>query len=79
MEITRFTNLLSEHMKEKFPEVKMVFYVSKRKNYVHMELDSPLFLYTRNQQITDELYSFMSDELDKIFKPMFPQLIATVK
>ena len=66
-------------MKEKFPEVKMDFYVSKRKNYVHMELYSPLFLYARNQQIMDELYSFMSDELDKILKPMFPQLIATVK
>ena len=60
MHIARFTNLLSEHMKEKFPEVKMDFYVSKRKNYVYMGLDSPLFLYTRNQQITDELWSFMS-------------------
>ena len=27
----------------------------------------------------DELWSFMSDELDKTFKPMFPQVIATVK
>ena len=79
MHITRFTNLLSEHMKEKFPKVKMDFYVSKRKNYVCIGLDSPLFLYTRNQQITDELWSFMSDELDKRFKSMFPQLIATVK
>ena len=57
MHIARFTNLLSEHMKEKFPEVKMDFYVSKRKNYVYMGLD---ILYTRNQQITDELWSFMS-------------------
>ena len=79
MHITRFTNVLSEHMKEKCPEVKMDFYVSKRKNYVRMELDSPLFLYMRSQQITDELWSFMSDELDKRFKLMFPQLIATVK
>ena len=79
MHITRFTNVLSEHMKEKCPEVKMDFYVSKRKNYVRMGLDSPLFLYMRNQQITDELWSFMSDELDKRFKLMFPQLIATVK
>ena len=71
MHITRFTNLLSEHMKEKFPEVNMDFYISKRKNYVHKGLDSPLFLYLRNQQITDELWSFMSDELDKTFKPMF--------
>ena len=77
--ITRFTNLLSEHMKEKSLKVKLDFYVSKRKNYVHMGLGSPLFLYMRNQQITDELWSFISDELDKRFKPMFPQLIATVK
>ena len=48
MHISRFANLLSEHMKEKFPEVKMDFYVSRRKSYVHMGLDSPLFLYTRN-------------------------------
>ena len=79
MHITRFSNLLSERMKEKFPEVKMDFYVSRRKNYVHMGLESPLFLYTQNQQITDELWSFMSDELDKRFKLMFSQLIATVK
>ena len=79
MHITRFTNLLAEHMKEKFPKVKMDFYVSKRKNYVHMGLDGPLFLYTRNQQITDKFWSFMSDDLDKRFKPMFLQLIATVK
>ena len=79
MHITRFTNLLSERMKEKFPEVEMDFYVSIRKNYVHMGLKNPLFLYTQNQQITDELWSFMSDELDKRFKLMFSQLIATVK
>ena len=33
-----------------------------------MGLDSPLFLDTRNPQITDELWSFMSDELEKRFK-----------
>ena len=66
-------------MKEKFTEGKMDFYVSKRKNYVHMGLDSPLFLDTRNPQITDELWSFISDELEKRFRHMFPQLIATVK
>ena len=70
---------MSEHIKEIFPEAKMNFYVSRRKSYVHMGLDSPLFLYTRNQQITDELCSFMSDELDKRFKPVFPNLVATVK
>ena len=36
MHITRFTNVLSEHMKEKGPKVKMDFYVSKRKNCVRM-------------------------------------------
>ena len=29
MHIKRFVNLLSRHMKEKFPEVKMEFYLSK--------------------------------------------------
>ena len=79
MHISRFANVLSEHIKEIFPEAKMNFYVSRRKNYVHMGLDSPLFLYTRNQQINDELCSFMSDELDKRFKPVFPKLAVTVK
>lgn len=79
MHIKRFVNLLSEHMKEKFPEVTTEFYFSKRKNYVHMGLDSPLFFYTRHDQITDEINSFMSGELDKRFKILFPQLVATVK
>lgn len=79
MHIKRFVNLLSEHMKEKFPEVTTEFYFSKRKNYVHTGLDSPLFFYTRHDQITDEINSFMSGELDEKFKILFPQLVATVK
>ena len=70
---------MSEHMKEKFPEVTTEFYFSKRKNYVHTELDSPLFFYTRHDQITDEINSFMSGELAEKFKILFPQLVATVK
>ena len=79
MHIKRFVNLLSEHVKEKFPEIKLKFYVSKRKNHVHMVLDSPLFLYTRHHQVTEKLCNFMSDELDERFKAMFPQLVNTVK
>ena len=64
-------------MKEKFPEVKMVFYVAKELiTYVHMELESPLFSYSRNNQIIDEIQSFMSDKLDERFKVMFPQLVS---
>ena len=66
-------------MKENFPEIKMGFYVSKRTNYVHMGLDSPLFSYSRHSQIIDQLQSFMSDELDERFKLMFPQLMSTIK
>ena len=79
MYIKRFVNLLSEHVKEKFPEIKLKFYVSKRKNHVHMVLDSPLFLYTRHHQVTEKLCNFMSDELDERFKAMFLQLVNTVK
>ena len=35
MHIKRFVNLLSDHMKEKFPEIEIGFYVSKRTNYEH--------------------------------------------
>ena len=79
MHIKRFVNLLSENMKEKFPEIKQEFYVSKKKNYVHMGLDSPLFLYTRHHQVTEEHRNFLSDELDERFKAMFSQLVNTVK
>ena len=78
MHIKRFVNLSSDRMKEKFPEVKMAFYVSKRTNYVHMGLGSPLFSYSRHDQITDEIQSFMSDELDERFEVMFLQLVSTV-
>ena len=44
-----------------------------------MGLDSPLFLFTRHQQVTEELCNFMSDELDERFKAIFLQLVNTVK
>ena len=61
--------------REKFPEIKMAFYVSKRTNYVHIGLGSPLFSYSRHSQMTDTIQSFMPDELDE----RFPQLLSTVK
>ena len=66
-------------MKEKFPEIKIGFYVSKRTNYIHMGIDSPLFSHLRHSQIIDQLQSFTSDELDERFKLMFPQLLFTIK
>ena len=44
-----------------------------------MRLDSPLLLFTRHLQVTEELQNFMSDELDEHFKAMFLQLVNTVK
>ena len=79
MHIKRFVNLLSDHMKEKFPEIEIGFYVSKRTNYEHMGKDSPLFSYLRHSQITDQLQNFMSDELDERFKLMFSQLVSAIK
>ena len=79
MHIKRFVNPLSDRMKETFPEVKMAFYVSKRTNYIHMRLDGPLFSYSRHNQTTDEIQSFMPDELDERFKVMFPQLVSMIK
>lgn len=58
-----------------FPEIKMAFYVSKRTNYVHTGLGSPLFSCSRHSQMTDTIQSFMPDELDE----RFPQLLSTVK
>ena len=78
--IAQFTKLLKEHINPKFPELEAEFYVSKRKQYIHMGIDRPLFAFANNDQIMDELKNFKVDNFDlSKYKTVFPTLIHTIR
>ena len=79
MHIKRYAILLEEHLKRKFPEIKIDFYVSRRTKLVHMALDIPLFSFSRHNSIASEIHEFMKEELDDKWKPMFPTLVSTTR
>ena len=78
--IAQFTKLLKKHINSKFPELQAEFYVSKRKQYIHMGIDRPLFVFFNNDQIMDELKNFKVDNFDlSKYKTVFPTLIDTTR
>ena len=79
MHIKRYTILLEEHLKRKFPEIKIDLYVSRRTKLVHMALDIPLFSFSRHNSIVSEIHEFMKEELDDKWKPMFLMLVSTIR
>ena len=78
--IAQLTKLLKKHINSKFPEFQAEFYVSKRKQYIHMRIDRPLFAFANNDQIMDELKNFKVDNFDlSKYKTVFPTLIHTTR
>ena len=78
--IAQFTKLLKKHINSKFPELQVEFYVRKRKQYIHMGIDRPLFVFFNNDQIMDELKNFKVNNFDlSKYKTVFPTLIVTTR
>ena len=77
----QFTRLLEQHLSNKFPENNISLYVSKRKEYIHMGLDVPLFSLVRHEQIIQEIKNFklLPYTVEKYFKVVFPQHIGCTK
>ena len=78
--IAQFTKLLKKHINSKFPELQAEFYVSKRKQCIHMGIDRPLFAFANNDQIMDKLKNFKVHRFDlSKYKTVFPTLIHTTR
>ena len=54
-------------LKEKFPDVKIGFYLSKTKSYLHMGLDELLTSLECYKELTEEIYRFFSVSLEEKF------------
>ena len=78
--IAQFTKLLKKRINSKFPELQAEFYVSKRKQYIHMGIGRPLFTFANNNQIMDELKNFKMDNFNlSKYKTVFLTLIHTTR
>ena len=79
--IKHFTRMLEQQLKNKFPELKISLYVSKRKEHMHMGLDIPLFSFTRHDQLTEEIKNFrmLSYDIEEKYKILFPHHIGSTK
>ena len=45
-------------LKEKFPDVKIGFYLSKRKGFLHLGLDKSVTSLECYEELTEEIYNF---------------------
>ena len=63
----------------KFPEFKILLYVSKRKKQMHMGSDILLFSFVRHDQLIEEIkkLQMLSCNIEKNFKFLFPQSIGS--
>ena len=75
--VRHFLTLLQNHLNNKFPELKVSFYVSKMNENIHMGLDIALFSLIKHDQVIEEIKNFRinSYDSDKDFKSVFPQHI----
>ena len=62
-------------LKEKFPDITVEFYLSKRKRYLHMGLEQSLSSIKDYKEFTKEIYKFLNVNLDKNFKILEPPLL----
>ena len=74
--IRKRLRILELILKEKFPDIKVGFYLGKRNSYLHMGLDqsfTPLECY---KEFKEEMYKFLSVDLDESnFKMIDPPLL----
>ena len=73
-------HILEIILKEKFPDIKVGFYLNKRKSFLHMALDQSLTSLGCYKEFKEEIYKFFSVSLEesnfKLIDP--PLLIPTV-
>ena len=73
--IRKRINILVMILKEKFADVKIGFYLSKRKGFLHVGLDKSLTSLERYEELTEEIYKFFSVGLEEKFKLIIPPLL----
>ena len=59
--------LLKSHLCKKIPKVDAGFYLSRRSNFVHIDLDVPFFSIKNYPELIDEINKFLSKELGPRF------------
>ena len=71
--------LLKSHLSTKFPNVNVGFYLTRRSNFVHMELDVPLYSIKNYPDFIEEINKFLVKDLGSRFELVYPQLVLTAK
>ena len=79
--ITKRLHILEIILKEEFPDIKVGFYLSKRKMFLHEGLDQSLTSLACCKEFKEEIYKFFSVSLkESNFKLIdHPLLIPTVR
>ena len=79
--IRKRLHILELILKEKFPDIKVGFYLSKRKSYLHMGLDQSFTSLECYKEFKEEIYKFLSVDLDESNFKMIdhPLLVLTVR
>ena len=78
MTLKKRVQLLKSHLAKKFPEVTC-FYLSRRRNYIHMGLDTPLYSIKNYPDFIEEINEFLVKDLDSEIDLVYPQLVLAVK
>ena len=73
--IRKRINILVMILKEKFLDVKIDFYLSKRKGFLHLGLDKSVTSLECYEELTEEIYNFFSIGLEDKFKVICPPLL----
>ena len=73
--ISKQINILVMILKKKFPDVKIGFYLSKRKGFLHLGLDKSVASLECYEELTEEIYNFFSIGLEDKFKVICPPLL----
>ena len=66
--IRKRLHILKMTLKEKFPDITVGFYLSKRSKYLHMGLEQSLSSIENYKNFKEEIYKFLSVKLDSKFK-----------
>ena len=71
--------LLKNYLSKKSPEIDICLYLSRRNNFVHMELDVPIFSMKNYPDLIDEINKFLSKDVGTHFELFHSQFVLTVK
>ena len=73
--IRKMKNILVMILKEKFLDVKIGFYLSERKGFLHMGLDKSLTSLECYKELTEEICKLFSVGLEEKFKLICPPFL----